>query len=560
MIRILVPLLLIASLGFAQQKTHESYKVKEGETLRSIARNHEVSVRYLLRLNPGLSRRPKANTIMLVPVEETLEVTAPTEEKTAAQRYLVKPKETLYGIARRFGIDITTLKAANPLLNEGLKIGMELQIPLAPKKPLATDTYQVHEVVKGDTFFGLTRKYGLTEQALYQLNPELSEGLQLGMLLKIRLLENTEAPVLFAENPDLQQPLRVALMLPYQLHRIAEDSIRRKNFEKGHSLLSIVTDFHMGAAMAIDSLRTKGYTVEVDHYDTENSVEKLQYLVNHQPLDSADLVIGPLFYEKAHWLSNKIKTPVIAPFYSKKQAAHTSPNLLKSAPDKQVYEDTVMQHLNKQYQGANVLVINDEKPSSTKKLLRIVDQLKSFDSIQDISVLQPEKGFIEYDTIFSRLDSMGNNWVLLITDEVVTTAAAVNNLKAFAEDYRIRLFAFEKGKNFENIENSSLGSLGFTYATNTLLDTDDIAVANFFDKYRARNHSYPSDYAIKGFDITYDVLLRLASAGDVRAGLGLGASTRLMTHFDFRERAGILENKGVRLIHYTKDLRRIFLE
>ena len=44
-----------------------------------------------------------------------------------------------------------------------------------------------HQVVKGDTFYSLTRTYNISENELRTLNPSLElGGLQVGMILKIK--------------------------------------------------------------------------------------------------------------------------------------------------------------------------------------------------------------------------------------------------------------------------------------------------------------------------------------------------------------------------------------
>ena len=116
-------------------------------------------------------------------------------------------------------------------------------------------------------------------------------------------------------------------MLPYQLNKLV-DSVRNDSFEK-NSLLNIAVDFHLGAAMAIDSLRHMGLSINVSYLDTQNSKYKLQQLVNRNDFGKTDVVIGPLFFENAHWVSKHIKAPVVAPLFSKKQAELSAGNLIK---------------------------------------------------------------------------------------------------------------------------------------------------------------------------------------------------------------------------------------
>jgi len=313
--------------------------------------------------------------------------------------------------------------------------------------------------------------------------------------------------------------------------------------------------------MAIDSLRQKGLTINVKYLDTENSKFKLQYIVNKNDFSSTDVIIGPLFFDKAHWVSKRVKAPVVAPLFSKKQDGISDGNLIKSSPNFALYEDRLLAYMKKTYKGENIIVVNDEKPNNQSKLWRIVNKIKTFDSIQNIAVVKPKDGFIDSENFIKELDTLAKNWVLIISDERVTTSAAVNNLKSFVEDVDIRLFALNKGKNFDNINNSFLGKLNFVFPTSEFMNIEDVNVQRFYEKYNSKNYALPTKYVLRGFDVTYDVLIRLASAKNLEAGLKGGQSVRLASIFDYDKKMfGSFENANVFLIQYTRDLNAIILE
>ncbi|WP_299524264.1 LysM peptidoglycan-binding domain-containing protein [uncultured Lutibacter sp.] len=571
---LLLFLLFSVAIVFAQQKKYVSYTVKKGETLRSIAKEYDLSKRDLKRLNPGVDSKPEPKTIIIVPnknfgktVVEIIEVDN--------DLYTVQPKETLYGISKKFGVTIDELKAANLELENGVKIGMKLVIPNQSSPTDVNDSinYLLHTVIKDDTVYNLTKRYQVTAENLLKLNPILSEGLKLGMLLKIKpkeILEEEEEGDeddedydeigIFKEQLNFDKELNVVIMLPYQLNKIT-DSIRDISFGKGTSLLNITTDFHLGAKMAIDSLRQKGLKINVQYLDTENSNYKLQYLVNTINFKSTDVVIGPLFFDKAYWVAKHIKTPVMAPVFSKKQDSLSTNNLIKTSPNLEVYENKLLNYMRDNYNGETIVIVNDEKPENQSKLWRIVNKIKAFDSIQKVVVIKPKDGFIKSEIFSKKLDTLSKNWVFIISDEIVTTAAAVNNLKTYAADVDIRLFALNKGSNFDNIENSFLGKLNFAFPTSETIGIRDRFMMRFNEKYKSTNFAFPTKYAIRGFDVTYDTLIRIASSDSFENGLTAGASSRLSSVFNYDKKIfGSFENTGVVLIQYTKDLEILKLE
>jgi len=553
---LLLFLLFSTAIVFAQQKKYVSYSVKKGETLKSIAKEYNLSKKDLKKLNPGISKKPKPNTVIIVPNRNFGKAVEEVKNEEDSL-YLVQPKETLFGISRKFGITIEELKEANPELENGVKIGMKLTIP-KPSITQAKDSinYVLHTVIIDDTVYNLTKRYEVTEADLLKLNPILDEGLKLGMLLKIKPIEILEDTTIFVEEINFDKELNVVLMLPYQLNKL-NDSIRNGSFDKSTSLLNITTDFHMGAQMAIDSLRQKGLKINVQYLDTENSNYKLQYLVNTKDFKSTDVVIGPLFLDKAYWVAKHIQTPIIAPFFSKKQDSLSTNNLIKTSPNLEVYENKLLDYMKETYNGETIVVVNDEKPENQSKLWRIVNKIKAFDSIQNISVIKPKDGLIDSEIFTQKLDTLSKNWVFIISDEIVTTAAAVNNLKTYVEDVDIRLFALNKGVNFNNIENSFLGKLNFVFPTSEFVDINNENIIRFHDAYKFNNYALPTKYAIRGFDVTYDALIRIASSESFEEGLSMGISSRLSRIFNYDEK---LENIGIFLIQYTKDLEILMVE
>lgn len=97
----------------------------------------------------------------------------------------VEKGQSLYAIAKTYGMDVNSILAENDDAIDGLKNGQELKIPfesLLPKQTLAIDTnkYMYHKIAKGETVYGITKKYGIDEKKLNSLNPNLTSGLKEG--------------------------------------------------------------------------------------------------------------------------------------------------------------------------------------------------------------------------------------------------------------------------------------------------------------------------------------------------------------------------------------------
>lgn len=130
------PFVFIAFLlfSFALQTTDLSaqatyHRVVRGETLYSIARQYNVSVADLMQVNnikdPGLLQ---LGANLLIPGTQP----AGTQAQAAASpavTYTVKRGDTLFGIARTYGIGVDELRTANNLRSDTIVPGQDLKIP-----------------------------------------------------------------------------------------------------------------------------------------------------------------------------------------------------------------------------------------------------------------------------------------------------------------------------------------------------------------------------------------------------------------------------------------------
>jgi hypothetical protein len=121
-------------------------------------------------------------------------------------------------------------------------------------------------------------------------------------------------------------------------------------------------------------------------------------------------------------------------------------------------------------------------------------------------------------------------------------------LGVFPEADSLVVFGFEKSRNYSKIDNNFLARVHFHYPTTNHLDTGTPLYRNFEKMYRRRYHSLPSEYSIEGFDVTYDLLMRLSSDADL---IGQGKSERLATRYSYIENtSGSILNNGIYLVRY----------
>ncbi len=236
------------------------HEVLKKETLYSLLKKFEVSIDELNTLNPLLVKGGlKQGQILKIPVKITDLLILEKEKLT--QPYLVKSKETKFSLAKRYGVTIAFLEELNPKIKEkGLQYD---DVILVPVKTIDNSGVQVHKIQKKETLFGLSNKYGLSQEELIQANPQLEIGVFEGMIIKIPNINRADN-INFVDGDVSNKNLNIAMMLPFLSKR---DSL---DFENDR-LLHITTDFYFGALMAMDSLKHQGLSINLKVYDTENS-------------------------------------------------------------------------------------------------------------------------------------------------------------------------------------------------------------------------------------------------------------------------------------------------
>ncbi|HXV97235.1 MAG TPA: putative glycoside hydrolase [Anaerolineae bacterium] len=152
--------------------------------------------------------QPLAPMLPFVEAESIAEP-APTIEESVAPdqaevfRYEVQRGDTLNAIARRYGLTVDQLAAANDLADERIFPGQKLIIPsYIPPEPQLTpapepeptphlippppDQFFIHTVTRGDTLNGIAKRYGVTVSDLIEINQiEHPDMLRLGQQLRI---------------------------------------------------------------------------------------------------------------------------------------------------------------------------------------------------------------------------------------------------------------------------------------------------------------------------------------------------------------------------------------
>ena len=170
---IIFSILISIVLVFSSQTA--SHEVQKGETLYSISRKYGISVGELCSENNiSTSAVIKTGQKLKIPTQNSSE-TKNTQKIEKTDTYIVKKGDTLYGIAKRFGISVETLTILNKMSGSNtIKVGQVLTVPLASSE----NTNQQKESAKPSTEKTENLEdLKLTDSRTYDKNKKASKNL-----------------------------------------------------------------------------------------------------------------------------------------------------------------------------------------------------------------------------------------------------------------------------------------------------------------------------------------------------------------------------------------------
>ena len=162
------------------------HQVSEGETLFAISQRYNVSVDDLEELNKQVNLRKLS-------IGDTLRIPLfPQLAKGKKARHTVEEGETLFSISQQYRVAVDDVRTWNAIGDQSIDIGQELVVYLdAPRReevaavPDATK-YEVHTVKEGETLYAIARTYGVEVDKLRQRNQLTNEAIRLGQTLIIK--------------------------------------------------------------------------------------------------------------------------------------------------------------------------------------------------------------------------------------------------------------------------------------------------------------------------------------------------------------------------------------
>ncbi|MFD2938846.1 PBP1 and LysM peptidoglycan-binding domain-containing protein [Flavobacterium notoginsengisoli] len=536
----------------AKEKGAEKYvyhDVQPKETKFGIAKQYNITVDELEKRNPDIvanlpvgyrltikGTAPKTNSA-------SVETIKPAENKKSAETskkavtymdYQVKPKETLYSLSRTFHLTQDELTALNPSLSEGVKEGMVLKVPTGYLAPVAIVAAQVPSEKSADSAIS---------------KPTESTGGGIRIIDKVKSTENDNIEIVeLTKKRGVNERKKVVLLLPFNLAKVQSDTSGTANRIKNDKFLNMTLDFYSGAMMAIDSAKTLKLPIDVAIYDSQETKTTSNVSSLITKLQDADAVIGPFYQSNAEAAANSLRlynVPVISPL--SKDSANPIDNLYQSIPANDVIRNSVFDYMRSK--NGNIVAVVDKKKESIINYIRQNQKGVAFASLT-------ETGGLDVANLKSLLIPGRMNYVVMETGNTAMVKATIKALLDSQKTCQVQLVILEPNSTLDTDEISfdNLVKLKLMYPSVTR-ESDEQSVLIYEKQYRLKNKANPTTYATRGFDVTFDTMMRLVQGKNFQETADLMTTQQVDNKFQYyRKEDGGHANKGVYILYYDSDL------
>jgi len=344
---------------------------------------------------------------------------------------------------------------------------------------------------------------------------------------------------------------KIVLLLPFNLSKIESDTINSTTTRlKKDKFLNMTLDFYSGALMAIDSAKSIGIPVDVSIFDsqeTKNS-SNISAILEQNNLEYADAIIGPFYQnnvEKTATLLSNTNVAVISPL--SKDVGESLPNLYQSIPTADALKKAIFDYMIAK--GGNIIAVVDKKKESARQFIQ-----QNYNQVQ-IASLQ-ENGSLAVTNLKSLFAKDKMNYVVLASENTGMIKTTMATMMSVMASYSLQLVIMEPNETLDTDEISfeNLTKLKLMYPS---ISKDNISVeAQIFKKeYRKINKILPSTYATRGFDVTFDTMMRLLQGKNYQETADSFATEQVDNKFEYYKKPdGGYTNKGIYILYYDTDL------
>lgn len=519
--------------------------------------------------------------------------------------HVVLERQTLFSIAKAYGVSVTDIDQANPalkLMSEGLKKNQILLIPLVDRstavpEPVATepapeatpepgpqavpqpvpeaepqpvnpDDYFFHIVKWFEDLDAIARQYNVPKDLLMRFNGMTSDKVKKRQKIKIPshpdflTLPKTEEPAAPVQEPEVPPtPADTTRRDTTSAFSWFSRLIKNKNNISVALLLPFNTtgqinenyvDFYSGTLMAVRDLGDRGLHIDLNVYDAADGKQPL----TADRIAASDVIIGPVdTLDLVCTLTAAPNRFVVSPLDPKGvELVEDYRNLIHAPTSAEWQYAELINWLADEKQAEDRIILVTEKGVSPTAAASYLKESGLPYSTLSYGILE---GRNIVETLNGMMTKEGVNRVVVACEHEAFLVDVVRNLNLLIHrKNQVVLYGPARIRSYDNtIDIENLHNLNLHVCTSYYVDYDSEPVKAFLPAYRALFRCEPSPFAYQGYDIlTYFVNLISRQGDDWPSALGKRREAGLQADFLFSQvEQGGFANEAVRRIIYEPD-------
>lgn len=254
------------------------YEVKKGDSKYGIANRFGWNIDRLDQLNPSLSGKLEKGTKIYYPVDSDSRSFDSVSEFVAPEtypviRHVVGKGETVYSLAKMYGVTVDKIYLYNPSSKTLLKRGDVITIPQESDAINDGSSFLYYTVKGGDTLAGIASEYNTSVEQLLRDNKGVSDSnFSSGDILRVSVNSNKDVVM----KKEVEET-HIARIDTYKADKNDTwETVARKTGVDVEELREANSGTHLkkNAQIAIPVIETTTVEKEVDPFDErENSLE-----------------------------------------------------------------------------------------------------------------------------------------------------------------------------------------------------------------------------------------------------------------------------------------------
>lgn len=446
---------------------------------------------------------------------------------------------------------------------------------------ILTDTV-FHKVERKETLFSISEKYKIKINDLLNLNPQLRESkLRRNSTILIPVyktqelevivnediknteqdemveLEITSLDSIYIQKKKRNNKLNISVLLPFRSSNLNFNSIKEvESLLVDRNLYTIALDLYSGILHAINDLKKMGISINLNVFDTDNSLNKILEISNSEKIRNSDLIIGPLLprnFETFSAIDFLEGIPKVFPLSN--LPIKILKGVIQTVTPRNLLREKMIEYLDINIdRDENIVIIADSLNLDIKNKLTSIFP----NSIK----IKPEfEGYVLPELLDSLLvDSLPNK--VIVESEIFTLVSSiVSQLNSQITPERdVRLYTTYKGNQYDDpsIDIKNLGDLRFTYPSISKKIRSD-SITDFKENYKDLFGSLPNSDVVRGYDITKDIVLRILLDNNINKTVKYGEQTYNESKFLYKkDTLGGLFNSSIYILkHFDYDIEEI---